>query len=387
MSGTGGVSGGKQVNQTGGTGSGGPAPPSAAELKARMNSIESKITNGLNNLNKSAATESGIKGQIAQNQQLTQELVNINKQISQLPPPPATPESEITDLQSQLASVNQAMSQLLSGTEAVVVNLANQSLEMAAGAVPPAGSPVLTVPLPNVRQQMTVKDQAALFLTPSLITTIFRIMENVMHQKLENIDTFRQYSWNSTAAQEKMALSSAQATVLEGTLEANAQRAQAMGTLISAGLAMGLGFVSMGITIRTAAKVGNDFKDDQAELNEQLDNKVITPDQFNERSLQLSTSKHSALQNALQSNPLVMTFQTLTQSLPQMAQGAAGMVAAGYTQQAANAKAAGMLWQQALQAEQNITQDMQQAIQAAAQDATAILQTFGSISQSATSQS
>ena len=285
-----------------------------------------------------------------------------------------------------VATVNQAMSQLLSGTEAVVVNLANQALESAAGAVPPPGSPVLTVPLANVKQQLTPNDQAALFLAPSVITTIFRIMENVMHQKLENIDTFRQFSWNSTAGQEQEALSAASATVLEGQLEANAQRAQAMGTLISAGLAMGLGFVSMGITIRTASKVSDDFEGQQTQLKQQLDLDEIDKPTFDERSMQLATSKHSALQNALQSNPLVMTFQTLTQSLPQMAQGAAGMVAAGYTAQAAYAKAAGMLYQQALQAQQNITQDMQQAIQAAAQDATTILQTFGTISQSVTSQ-
>ena len=383
MSGTGGVSGNKQVVQTTGTGgSGGPGPASPAELKARMNSIESKITNALDNLNKTAATEKGLTGQIAQNQQLAQDLVSLEKQISQLPA--GSPEA--TELESQLATVNQAMSQLLSGTEAVVVNLANQALESAAGAVPPPGSPVLTVPLANVKQQLTPNDQAALFLAPSVITTIFRIMENVMHQKLENIDTFRQFSWNSTAGQEQEALSAASATVLEGQLEANAQRAQAMGTLISAGLAMGLGFVSMGITIRTASKVSDDFEGQQTQLKQQLDLDEIDKPTFDERSMQLATSKHSALQNALQSNPLVMTFQTLTQSLPQMAQGAAGMVAAGYTAQAAYAKAAGMLYQQALQAQQNITQDMQQAIQAAAQDATTILQTFGTISQSVTSQ-
>jgi len=382
MSGTGGVSGNKQVVQTTGTGgSGGPGPASPAELKARMNSIESKITNALDNLNKTAATEKGLTGQIAQNQQLAQDLVSLEKQISQLPA--GSPEA--TELESQLATVNQAMSQLLSGTEAVVVNLANQALESAAGAVPPPGSPVLTVPLANVKQQLTPNDQAALFLAPSVITTIFRIMENVMHQKLENIDTFRQFSWNSTAGQEQEALSAASATVLEGQLEANAQRAQAMGTLISAGLAMGLGFVSMGITIRTASKVSDDFEGQQSELDRQKAAGLDEPT-YNEQSMKLAVSKHSALQNALQSNPLIMTFQTLTQSLPQMAQGAAGMVAAGYTAQAAYAKAAGMLYQQALQAQQNITQDMQQAIQAAAQDATTILQTFGTISQSVTSQ-
>ncbi len=46
-----------------------------------------------------------------------------------------------------------------------------------------------------------------------------------------------------------------------------------------------------------------------------------------------------------------------------------------------------MLWQQMIQCQQNITQDMSQAIQGSVQDIQGILQAFGSISGSITNQS
>ncbi len=63
------------------------------------------------------------------------------------------------------------------------------------------------------------------------------------------------------------------------------------------------------------------------------------------------------------------------------------LIGAGYTAEAAYAKAAAMLWQQMIQCQQNITQDMSQAIQGAVQDIQGILQAFGSISGSLTNQS
>jgi len=70
-----------------------------------------------------------------------------------------------------------------------------------------------------------------------------------------------------------------------------------------------------------------------------------------------------------------------------MAQGIAGMVAAGYTVEAAYAEAAKMLYQQAIQAYQSQTQTAQEYIQAASQDLQSFFQTFGSISAGLTQQS
>ena len=382
MNGASGVGGGGHVDNTG---SGGNAPPpTAAQINTSITAEKAKITAALNNLNSSTTTGKGLAAQLDQNRQLTQDLVNIQSQINELKASGA-PAAEIATLESQLASVNQAMSQLLSGTEAVIFS-AVQALELAAGVVAPAGSPMLAVPLANLRQELTVQDQAALFLAPSVITTIFRVMEDIMKQKLENIDTFRQYSWNSTGAQEKAALAGATAAVLEGQLDANAQRAQAIGTLVSAGLSMGLGFISIGLTIRETNKVDGQFKTEQETLDGQVGRGEISQEQHAERSQQLAASKHTAMQNALQHNPLLMTFQTLSQSAPEIARGVGAMIGAGFTEQAAYAKAAGMLWQQMGQAEQNITQEMQQAIQASSQDMSSIFDAFGNISRSVTGQ-
>ena len=176
------------------------------------------------------------------------------------------------------------------------------------------------------------------------------------------------------------ALSAAQSEVLEGQLQAASQRAQAAGQLASGIIGMSLGFLSIGTTLVKTRSIsaGYDKKIDALDENDSNYSKNLND---------LTNAKQTHIQNTLQSDPFIRTLTVGEQTFAQIAQGIGTMIGAGYTSEAAYAKAAGMLWQQMIQCEQNITQDMSQAIQGAVQDIQGILQAFGSISSSLTNQS
>ncbi len=344
-------------------------------------------------------------------------MTNIKNQIGALQKANA-PETEIAGLQAQLLGVSTTLNQLMYGTEAVLFSALQTmgfSTNVASPTSTPAGVPIpLSAPIAGINTQLSAQSVAALknsiaaWLGPNLITAIFKIMEEVVKQKIQNIDTYRQFQWNSIAGTEHAALAAAQATLLEGQLEAASQRAQAAGQLASGIIGMSLGFLSIGFTFGKVGSIEKEYGtkpiggevDDvanpgtkrpllgkQGELDYLRDKNKITEEQHSERSQQMTMQKQNAIQNSLQSDPWLRTLTVGEQTFAQIAQGIGTMIGAGYTAEAAYAKAASMLWQQMIQCNQNITQDMSQAIQGAVQDIQGILQAFGSISGSLTNQS
>ena len=367
---------------------GGKGAASPAEIKGQITSQLAKATAALNNLSANTSTAKGLATQADQNIQIAKQAENLQSEINTLQSSGQATPDEINALQTQLAGLVQVVNQLNSATASIAFTTMTAALEAPAGAVPAPGSPVLVVPLANVRQQSTVQEQAALFLTPSLVTAIFRIMENVEHQKIENIDVMRQFSWNSTAGTEQEALNAAQSTVLQGQLQAIGQRATAMGTIVQAGLGMALGVASIVATSTSIGTLSAKYKEQDDKLEAQQEGTDrLDPPEYQKQKQNISMERQQAISNELQSNWFLRVLQVSEQSLPQMAQGIAGMVAAGYTVEAAYAEAAKMLYQQAIQAYQSQTQTAQEYIQAASQDLQSFFQTFGSISAGLTQQS
>ncbi len=323
-------------------------------------------------------------------------MTNIKNQIGALQKANA-PETEIAGLQAQLLGVSTTLNQLMYGTEAVLFSALQTmgfSTNVASPTSTPAGVPIpLSAPIAGINTQLSAQSVAALknsiaaWLGPNLITAIFKVMEEVVKQKIQNIDTYRQFQWNSIAGTEHAALAAAQATVLEGQLQAASQRAQAAGQLAAGIIGMSLGFLSIGMTFTSVGRIKSEYRTREVELEAQYKAKTITEEQYSDRMLKLTSEKQSAIQNTLQSDPFLRAIQVGEQTFSQIAQGIGTMISAGYTAEAAYAKAAAMLWQQMIQCQQNITQDMSQAIQGSVQDIQGILQAFGSISGSITNQS
>ena len=399
---------------TGTSGSSTTKAPTPEQIQANINAGKTKIAKDLNNLNSNTSSTKGMQDQATKNQQYSQDLTNIKNQITALQKAGA-PETEIAGLQAQLLGVSTTLNQLLYGTESVIFS-ALQTLGFSTKTSTTTGlPPILSVPLSNGNSQKlsaqsvaALKNQVAEWLGPNLITAIFKIMEEIVKRKIQNIDTYRQFQWNSIAGTEAAALSAAQSEVLEGQLQAASQRAQAAGQLASGIIGMSLGFLSIGFTFGKVGSIEKEYGtkpiggevDDvanpgtkrpllgkQGELDYLRDKNKITEEQHSERSQQMTMQKQNAIQNSLQSDPWLRTLTVGEQTFAQIAQGIGTMIGAGYTAEAAYAKAASMLWQQMIQCNQNITQDMSQAIQGAVQDIQGILQAFGSISGSLTNQS
>ena len=327
-----------------------------------------------------------MRDQATKNQQYSKDLTNIKNQITALQKAGA-PETEIAGLQAQLLGVSTTLNQLLYGTESVIFS-ALQTLGFSTKTSTATGlPPILSVPLSNGNSQKlsaqsvaALKNQVAEWLGPNLITAIFKIMEEIVKRKIQNIDTYRQFQCNSISGTEAAALSAAQSEVLEGQLQAASQRAQAAGQLASGIIGMSLGFLSIGSTFLKTRSI-------HAEYNKKIEDIPIGAQDRDKQINDLTNARQSHIQNTLQSDPWLRTLTVGEQSFAQIAQGIGTMIGAGYTVDAAYAKAATMLWQQMIQCEQNITQDMSQAIQGAVQDIQGILQAFGSISSSVTNQS
>ncbi len=344
---------------------------------------------------------------------------NLNNQLKDLIA--GAPTAETNSLVAQINDLKTTLNQLMYGTESVLfsdLQVLGFSTSTPSSKVTSTGlPPILSVPLSNGTTQKlsaqgvaALKNSVAAWLGPNLITAIFKIMEEVVKQKIQNIDTYRQFQWNSIAGTEAAALSAAQSQLLEGQLEAASQRAQAAGQLAAGIIGMSLGFLSIGFTFGKVGSIEKEYGtkpiggevDDvanpgtkrpllgrQGEIDYEYKKpgSTMTEAQHAERSQQLTMQKQNAIQNSLQSDPWLRIFTVGEQTFAQIAQGMGTIIGAGYTSEAAYAKAVAMLWQQMIQCEQNITQDMSQAIQGAVQDIQGILQAFGSISSSVTNQS
>ena len=373
---------------TGTSGSSTTKAPTPEQIQANINAGKTKIAKDLNNLNSNTSSTKGMQDQATKNQQYSQDLTNIKNQITALQKAGA-PETEIAGLQAQLLGVSTTLNQLLYGTESVIFS-ALQTLGFSTKTSTTTGlPPILSVPLSNGNSQKlsaqsvaALKNQVAEWLGPNLITAIFKIMEEIVKRKIQNIDTYRQFQWNSIAGTEAAALSAAQSEVLEGQLQAASQRAQAAGQLASGIIGMSLGFLSIGGTLMKTRSINAEYDEKIRALN----SKTPKPDDLDKQINDLTNARQSHIQNTLQSDPWLRTLTVGEQTFAQIAQGIGTMIGAGYTSEAAYAKAAAMLWQQMIQCEQNITQDMSQAIQGAVQDIQGILQAFGSISSSLTNQ-
>ena len=112
----------------------------------------------------------------------------------------------------------------------------------------------------------------------------------------------------------------------------------------------------------------------------------MTPKDYQEQKNQIAMTRQQEVSNELQNNWFLRILQISEQSLPQIASGIANIYAAGYTEEAAYAEAAKMLFQQALQADQSMSQTAEQAITANSQDLQSFLDTFGRISSGLTQQ-
>ncbi len=390
----------QSVGSTGNTGnvggtsgaSSGPVP-SPEQIQANLDTEKAKLTKDLNNLNTNISTTKGLQDQTTRNIQYAQDLKNLNSQLNALKASNA-PEADTNSLEAQIKDLKTTLNQLIYGTESVLfsdLQVLGFSTSTPSSKVTSTGlPPVLPAPLSNGNSQKlsaqsvaALKNSVAAWLGPNLITAIFAIMEEVVKQKIQNIDTYRQFQWNSIAGTEAAALSAAQSQLLEGQLEAASQRAQAAGQLAAGIIGMSLGFLSIGATFMKIRSIHAEYDAKINALKSQHPEPIDLDKQIND----LTNARQSHIQNTLQSDPWLRTLTVGEQTFAQIAQGIGTMIGAGYTSEAAYAKAAAMLWQQMIQCEQNITQDMSQAIQGAVQDIQGILQAFGSISSSVTGQS
>ncbi len=354
------------------------AEATAAEVNDSIAALKDKMNKKLTSYSTEPATKANITAQIKSNQDAAVAVLQIKNQIAQLKANNA-PASQIADLESQLQGLYQTLGMMNATTDNLMVAYFG-ALEAPAGAAPSPGSPILVVPLPDIRSHITAQEQVNLFLAPSLATVIFAIMEKVVHQKLQNIDTYRQFMTNYIGQTEQFALAAAQSTMLEGQLKAQATMTQAEGQLISAGLQMGLGIASIAATYVAVGGINKTFDEKVKAVTDKN-----TPE-GKEKIDKINTDRYQAINNELQTSTGLKTLQLVEQTLPNMVSGGMTMASAQYTIEAASAEAAKMLFQQATQAAQSIYQDMGQAIQASSQDISAFLQAFQQISSAQTQQ-
>ena len=244
-----------------------------------------------------------------------------------------------------------------------------------------AGNPIAPLASPN-QTPLNPSQKVNLFLTACLATIIFAIMCKVVHQKLMNMDTYRQFMFNSIGNIEKFALEAAQATMMKGQLQAQAQIAQATGMLVSGIIGIGLGAFMIMRTGTMTAKVNSEYNQRAEAIKEKF---PAGP----EREAQLNTnenSRQSALQTAFQNDKTYRIGQLLEQTGPQFAQSISQIIGAQYTIQASTAEASQSLFQAAMQADQSIVQDLTQSFQQQSADSAQIMQATEGIFRSETQQ-
>jgi|GEM_PF-2855159 len=299
----------------------------------------------------------------------------------------STPKNEITNLQTQLSTVNSSLNNLATVVNSRSMAAVDSVLAKSAPVITP-NTPLITVPDANdvdLNTPVTPQEKANLFLLPALSTAIFIIMQKVVKQKLENMDTYREFMQSYIAATEQFALSAAQATLLHGEAEANAMKAQATGQLIGAGLQIAFSTASVMAVGVKMNKINKDYKAKTDAILED-ENLALNPQLQKTRLHDIETQRTSSLRTALEGEPALQALKILESAAPTTVNAIATIIGANYKIDAASADAAKMLWQQAIQAAQAIVQELQQGIAANSQDITQFLQAVDGISHSLTQQ-
>jgi len=357
---------------------------SAEEVKSALVSLKNKIQQAQSQASAASSDPKTIKALMDQEEAFGSQLETLSSQVKQLQNKGSVASAQVSELQTQAAEVVQQQGYLQAAIGAMTASYITAGAPTTKTTAPVGNSPVIPAPVTTTSPtSINQETKINLFLAPSLATIIFTIMQKVVKQKNENVDTYRQFMQSYIAATEQFALSAAQATLLHGQNEANAMIAQGSAQLIGAFLQIGLASASTLMAGKKLAEAEAPYKTQMAKVEKDVS---LSPNEKDKLLSDLGNQRSTAIQKALQSEPALKSIQVLEQTVPGIANSIGTIVGAGYKIDAANAEAAKLLWQQAIQAAQAIVQDLQQGISASTQDIAQFLQAVEGISHSLTQQ-